>query len=104
MSLALALTFTAISQSVPLFEAFEARALLLGEAHHHDGGGEDPCADGSACGDGCPCQCCPGHGPLGIVWAADPGLASQSVHGRPPACPDDLTPAPFLSTIFRPPR
>ncbi len=105
LGLTFLLAFALGAQFVPVLEGLEARDALQGEAHHHDGGGcHDPCADGSACGDGCPCMCCPGHGPSAVVPVPD--LADIRSSDGEPALPyrSSLVPALLSKGIFHPPR
>jgi hypothetical protein len=103
--LAVLVFFAVSTQSVSLFEAVEALASLQGEAHHHDSGGcVDPCADGSACGDGCPCMCCPGHGPVAVVQAPGLALLSQPAWDHDTPYRADLNPTQLPESIFHPPR
>jgi len=103
--LAVLVVFTASTQSVPILEAVEALASLHSDAHHHDGSGcVDPCADGSACGDGCTCMCCPGHGPIAVVPAPDLTLAHRPVGERAWPHRDALLPTLLPKGIFHPPR
>lgn len=64
----------------------------------------DPDRDGDACGAGCPCTCCPGHGSAPVFTVERLGGQTLTTGYRIGLLPETSAPRDIHLGIFHPPR